>query len=221
MSKPRIVVFFSGQGGACKGLENAGWEVWAQDIARQPRYLNPARFTQGDAIADFWKMLRLIRPHAVGGSPPCQKWTLAQRIQALEHPDLITPFRELCLESGLPYYIENVEGAPLKDPVLLCGTMFPGLNTRRHRLFESNVKLWVPEHPAHTAANQPVKMGRPLQEGDWYHAVGNFNGGPEDEHKRNYVKRNMGVPWMSRDGVRECIPPVYAELIGKQILEAL
>ncbi|WP_372671287.1 hypothetical protein [Amycolatopsis kentuckyensis] len=57
-------------------------------------------------------------------------------------------------------------------------------------------------------------MGRPLQAGDWYHAVGNFSGVP-------YVRADMGVPWMNRDGIRECIPPVYARHIGTQLLAHL
>ena len=33
-----------------------------------------------------------------------------------KHPDLIPPVRELAQAAGLPYVIENVPGAPLKDP---------------------------------------------------------------------------------------------------------
>jgi DNA (cytosine-5)-methyltransferase 1 len=28
----------------------------------------------------------------------------------------------------------------------------------------------------------------------------------------------MGVPWMNRDGIRECIPPAYTEHIGHTLL---
>ena len=52
--------------------------------------------------------------------------------------------RALLQRSGKPYIIENVVGAPLQNPVTLCGTMF-GLSVFRHRLFESNVPLVV-EH---------------------------------------------------------------------------
>lgn len=210
--KPKVVVFFSGQGGACKGLEDAGWEVvHAVDIALQPHYYRPDVFEQADAIAGFGRIISAYRPQAIWGSPPCQAHTLAQKIQGREHPQLIAPFRELCVGSGLPYVIENVEGAPLKDPIMLCGTMFPPLRTRRHRLFESNVLLTAPLHGADPSQ---IKMGRPLREGDWYQAVGNFSNVP-------YVRANMGVPWMTREGIRECIPPVYAEYVGRQLLEAL
>lgn len=51
------------------------------------------------------------------------------------HPDLIDPIRKIFKRSGTPYIIENVVGAPLIDPVVLCGSMFD-LKVRRHRCFE-------------------------------------------------------------------------------------
>ncbi|MBM4685673.1 hypothetical protein GS532_17805 [Rhodococcus hoagii] len=59
----------------------------------------------------------------------------AQVIRTNEHPELVGPTRDLLLEIGKPYVIENVVGAPLIDPILMCGAMFPGLRTYRHRLF--------------------------------------------------------------------------------------
>jgi DNA (cytosine-5)-methyltransferase 1 len=44
---------------------------------------------------------------------------------------------------GGPWAIENVVGAPLENPVMLCGTGF-GLDVQRHRLFESNVPMMSP-----------------------------------------------------------------------------
>lgn len=214
MTKPKMLVYFCCQGGACKGYENAGFDVTPSDIVPQPRHYAPGKVIVADAITHLAGLIRTreIRKYAaVGGSPPCQRFTLAQRIQKREHPDLIAPFRELCIASGLPYVIENVPGAPLNDPVELCGAAF-GLRTYRHRLFESNVPLAAPVHQEHQAPL--VKMGRPLAEGDWYQAVGNFSNVP-------YVRADMGVPWMTREGIRECIPPIYAEYIGRQLIQVL
>lgn len=209
-----MLVYFCCQGGACKGYERAGFDVTPVDLNPQPRHYAPGKVIVADAIAHLAGLIQTseIRQYAlVGGSPPCQRWTNAQRIMKREHPDLITPFRELCIASGLPYVIENVPGAPLRDPVELCGASF-GLHTYRHRLFESNLPLTTPAHQEHT--EPMVKMGRPLKPGDWYQAVGNFSNVP-------YVRADMGVPWMTREGIRECIPPVYAEYIGRQILAYL
>ena len=59
------------------------------------------------------------------------------------------------IESGLPYVIENVPGAPLDNPIRLCGSSF-GLGVRRHRLFESNIPLLAIECDH---ANQPEVWG--------------------------------------------------------------
>ncbi|MFJ8589538.1 SAM-dependent methyltransferase [Streptomyces sp. NPDC093595] len=189
------------------GLYLAGFDVTGVDLSPQPRY--PFPFIQGDAI-------EYIRAHGheydlIAGSPPCQRYSATQRIRGREHPDLIGPTRKAMQSTGRPWVIENVEDArpELRDPVTLCGAMF-GLHTYRHRLFEASFPLAVPPHPRHLYPT--VKMGRPLREGDWYHAVGNFSNVP-------YVRADMGVTWMSRDGVRECIPPAYTRFIGTQAVQ--
>jgi len=191
------------------GYHRAGFDIVGVDIGPQPRF--PFEFHQGDAIEYAAKHGHEFE--VVVGGPPCQGYTKAWKIQKNEHPMLIDVFREVLLDLGKPYVIENVEEARpfLLDPAMLCGASF-GLHTYRHRLFETNWNLTVPEHPEHT--HQLVKMGRPIHEGDWYHAVGNFSG-------VGYVRQDMGVPWMNRDGIRECIPPAYAEHIGRQLLEVI
>lgn len=208
-SAPRLLVCFCCQGGEAMGYHRAGFEITGVDISPQPRF--PFRFIQADAV-------EYTREHgheyaAVAGGPPCQWWSKTQRIQGNNHPQLISPFREVLVELGKPYVIENVEDArsELVNPELLCGASF-GLHTYRHRLFETNWGFGSPAHPEHTA--RPVKMGRALRDGDWYHAVGNFQG-------VDYVRRDLDVPWMNRDGIRECIPPAYSEYIGRQLLEVL
>lgn len=207
MNRPRLLDLFCCQGGASAGYVAAGFDVVGVDIDAQPRY--PYTFSRGDALAYLEAFGAQF--DAIHASPPCQGYSNAQRIQGREHPLLIDGVRELLDALGKPYVIENVPGAPLKAPVVLCGAMF-GLRTYRHRLFESNVTLSVPEHPEH--AVRQVKMGRPLQVGDFYQAVGNFSNVP-------YVRDDLGVPWMNRDGIRESIPPVYAQHIGAQLLAVL
>lgn len=207
MSRPKLLDLFCCQGGASAGYVAAGFEVTGVDLEPQPRY--PYEFVQGDALAFL-----IANGHefdAVHASPPCQAHTLAQRIQGNAHPELISPTRQLLRALGVPFVIENVPGSPLEGPVELCGAMF-GLRTYRHRLFEASFPLEGPPHPVH--AGVTVKMGRALRVGDWYHAVGNFSNVP-------YVRADLGVPWMSRDGIRECIPPAYAEFVGKQLLAHL
>lgn len=202
----RILDLFCCQGGAAMGYHRAGFDVTGVDSAPQPRY--PFPFTQ-----TAWDDVDLTGYDAIHASPPCQAYSLAQRIRGREHPSLIGPVRESLRATGLPYVIENVEDAraELTNPVTLCGATF-GLRTYRHRLFETNWDLPEPAHPLHSV--NTIKMGRPLTEGAWYHAVGNFSGVP-------YVREDMGVGWMSRDGIRECVPPAYTEYVGRALLAAL
>lgn len=208
MDRPllRLLDLYCCQGAASEGYRRAGFDVVGVDLHPQPRY--PFEFIQWDAVA--FADLRAHEFDVVHASPPCQRYSLAQRIQGREHPDLIGPTRDALIAAGVPYVIENVEDArpELIDPVTLCGASF-GLHTYRHRLFESNVTLTAPDHREHT--HPTVKMGRALEPGDFYHAVGNFS-------NVQYVRDDLGVPWMNRDGIRECIPPAYTEFIGAQLL---
>ena len=207
MSRPRLLDLYCCAGGAAKGYHDAGFEVVGVDINPQPRY--PFEFHQADA-------LEFLAAHghefdAIHASPPCQAYTNAQRIQKNDHPELIAPTREALVASGKPWVIENVPGAPLLEPVELCGAMFD-LRTYRHRLFESSFPILPPSHPPHIAAN--TKMGRPPKPGEFMHVVGNFSG-------VDLAREVMGAPWMNRRELAEAIPPVYAEHIGKQLMAHL
>ncbi|MFF4644710.1 DNA cytosine methyltransferase [Streptomyces sp. NPDC001389] len=202
----RLLDAFCCQGGAGMGYHRAGFDVTGVDKDAQTRY--PLSFHQDDAIAFIHKFGADF--DFIHASPPCQRYSRAQKIQGRQHPDLIAPVREALEATGRPWVIENVVEAAteLRNPVVMCAAVF-GMRTYRHRLFETGggFTLTPPAHQAHTAPL--TKMGRPLREGDWYHAVGNFSNVP-------YVRADMGVPWMNRDGIRECIPPAYAQWIGRQ-----
>lgn len=203
--KFRALDLFCCQGGSSMGLHRAGFEVVGVDWEPQPRY--PFEFVHGESMDypfdgfDF-----------VWASPPCQKYTLAQRIQNNEHPDLIAPLRKRLKASRKLWAIENVIGAPLEHPILLCGAMFSGLQVYRHRHVETSFSVAQPAHPEHIALLQ--KMGRRVKDGCFMHVVGNFSGVEQ-------AKRAMGIDWMSRDGLREAIPPAYAEYIGRAAIHAL
>lgn len=203
--RPRILDLFSGAGGAAMGYHRAGFDVVGADIAPQPRY--PFEFFQADALEFLtWPLTEFDAIHA---SPPCQAYSTAQRISCNLHPELVDQTRELLEQTGLPYVIENVVGAPLRDPVTLCGAMFPELRVYRHRLFEANFPLTVPEHPEHVVPQ--TKMGRPPKEGEFMHVVGNFS-------CAKCGREAMDIPWMTRNELSESIPPAYTEFIGRQLL---
>lgn len=186
------------QGGASAGLVAAGFRVIGVDIVPQPKY--PYEFIQADALT-----FPLGSFDFIWASPPCQAYSNTQQLQGNEHPELIIPMRDRLKQHGAPYCIENVQGAPLEKPVMLCGNMF-GLRTYRHRLFECSFPVDEPLHAVHTHPNR--KMGRPVRDGEMMHIVGNFSGVAR-------AKEIMGAPWMNRDGLREAIPPAYAEYIAR------
>jgi DNA (cytosine-5)-methyltransferase 1 len=187
------------------------------DIDPQPRY--PFTFVQADALAALDALLagdalagyRLADFDAIHASPPCQAFSHTQRIHGLALPELIAPTRGRLLATGLPYVIENVVGATaeLRQPILLCGAMFPGLRVYRHRLFECSFPVAAPPHPPHTAPQ--VKMGRRPRADEWVQAVGNFSGVAE-------ARDAMQMPWANRDGLREAVPPAYTAFIGRQLI---
>lgn len=194
-------------GGATKGLQRAGFHVTGVDNRPQPRYCGDA-FYHDDAMA--W--LRGEREpldsfDLIWASPPCQGYTNAQRIQGREHPKLIPEMRGYLQVAGVPYIIENVRGAPLINPVVLVGTMF-GLRTMRPRLFECSFD--VPFMLAPTPSARTAKMGRRPKDGEYMHVVGHFA-------DIDYARAAMGIDWMTRDELKEAIPPAYSEFLARQL----
>jgi DNA (cytosine-5)-methyltransferase 1 len=213
----KLLDLYSCQGGATRGYQQAGFHVTGVDIDPQPRYCGDA-FHQADAVQFVYDRLTWIRDtfDFIHASPPCQFDSDCQRIMRNDHPDLIEPTREALEATGLPYVIENVNGAraKLKQPVELCGLMFGLERTYRHRYFEAGGGWTLPQpaHPEHTAPQ--VKMGRPARDGEVIQAIGNFSG-------VGIVRAEWGVAWMNRDGIREAIPPQYAQFIGERFRDHL
>ena len=207
----RLLDTFCKAGGAGYGYKLAGFDVIGVDIEPQPNY--PFKFHKADAI-DF------IRAHGkefdiIHASPPCQKFSSITKTAGTQdsHPDLVEPTRRALIETGKPYIIENVPGAPLINPITLCGTMF-GLDCVRHRLFETNPLIWFP--PASCNHYKPVvKHGRKPDRSKHFHG---FTGHFSDVQ---WAREITGCDWMNQEELAECIPPAYTEWIGKQIKEAM
>lgn len=152
-TRPRLLDLYCGAGGAAYGYMLAGFHVEGVDIKPQPHYRGHA-FVQMDA-------LEYLAAHGGGqdyavlhASPPCQAYSALKHYARPGHPMLIQDVRAALQATGKPYVIENVIGAPLRWPLMLCGSMF-GLQTecgaqlRRHRIFESNYLLMSPGHCRH------------------------------------------------------------------------
>ncbi len=215
--KPRLLDLFCCAGGAGVGYSGAGFEVVGVDIKPQPNY--PLPFILGNALEldpDF-----IASFDAIHASPPCQSYSdLAKRNgNADAWPRLIDPIRNLLMRSGLPWVIENVDGAPLREPVVLCGTMFPGLRVLRHRLFEANFPITPPRHgkhpKVHTFDKRKSHYGKTDDMRDFVQVTGGGNS------SKAAAADAMGIDWMTKNELNEAIPPAYTKLVGEHLMAHL
>jgi DNA (cytosine-5)-methyltransferase 1 len=228
-SGPVHVELFGAEGGSAHGYATAlapgGVTVWSVDNDPARHEVNPYAWFTGD-----WY-------EGLQSSPPCTKNTAGTRAVDRSRydndPDLEN-VRDVLEQTGLPYIIENVESEVTKrkmiSPLRLCGTEF-GLQAddptveqrlwlRRHRLFESNLTLMGAGGCRHPKGLR---------------CAGAYGGARRDEveartiRKGGYVPKDIEVlrallgapPWMTEKGLFLCIPSVYAEHLGVQLLAHL
>lgn len=222
------------------GYSRAGFEVYGVDLFdkhTRKRYpfpahkgdaiLTMARLLAGEAVAFDGDLLTLVDFDVIAASPPCQTYSITKHSHSNEHPDLVGPVRWLLRQTGLPYCIENVPGAPLENPLTLCGTEFNlvtqdedgrWLHLKRHRLFESNVFL---VGAGGCACREYKRRG--------FGVGGAYGGGSVDRQHAKEVRRGgytppkpvrerlLGIGWMTQNGLSQSIPPEYTRHIGTQL----
>ena len=214
------------------GLHRAGYRVIGVDIEPQPHY--PFEFVQANALRPPFDLSQF---DLIWASPPCQAYTGMQRINTRaprrDHPKLIEPVRRMLREARRPYIIENVPGAPLIDPIVLCGSMF-GLAVRRHRLFECSFWVLRPQcrHDLHPEPTPVWGDGRPTRQEVRRARRGRFSPiavygdhpqTPGDKTMRVNRARTlaegqaaMGIDWMPWDALTQAIPPAFSEFLARQ-----
>jgi DNA (cytosine-5)-methyltransferase 1 len=219
----RALDIFCKAGGSTRGLQNAGFHVTGVDIEPQPRYCGD-EFLQKNVRALEINDLR--RFDFVWSSPPCQFATALKTMpDAKQHENLIPATRELLRLSGVPYVIENVEGARphLRNPVLLCGSMFnlgaQGCRLERHRLFETSFPLTPPDHVHDDRPVIGVYGGHARRR-----AASAGGRGTKDVWEgghRAAASKALGIDWQTLEEMSEAIPPVYSEFIARAWLATL
>jgi DNA (cytosine-5)-methyltransferase 1 len=162
----------------------------------------------------------------IAASPPCQTHSRTKHLRDAQGGtttkiDLIPQTRKALIESGLPYVIENVPGAPLINPVQFCGSSF-GLKVRRHRLFESNYQL-TGSVCKHKEQGKPIGIygamndtAQGLDKSTGKYVIGGSTAKTIEE-----AREAMGIDWMIWGELVEAIPPIYTYEIGKQLFNVL
>ena len=213
--RPLLLDLFCKQGGCSMGYHRAGFNVLGVDIEPQPRY--PFDFVQADALEYLEENGRLF--DAIHGSPPCQRYTAYRRRDprkvGASAPDLIAPTRAALLASAKPFVIENVEGAPLRRDIVLCGSMF-GLGVRRHRVFElGGFSMAQPKCRHHEQrGSYPCATNRANPRKTCEIGVYRI---PLDVQKAAMG----GCEWMDLKGLSQAIPPAYTEALGRALIERI
>jgi DNA (cytosine-5)-methyltransferase 1 len=121
---------------------------------------------------------------------------------------MIAHVRAMLASLSCPTVIENVPGAPLRNPVTLCGSMF-GLDVRRHRIFECSYPVRAPACAHHTQrgsfpqATNRANRRRTVEVGVWRIPLAT-------------QRLAMGVPWMELQELSESIPPAYSEFLATE-----
>lgn len=238
---PRLLDLFCCAGGAAVGYHRAGFDVYGVDVVPQRRYPYPfhlgdaldvlRRLIAGEAVAftdrdGHVEHLRLSDFAVIHASPPCQLYSITRHTHDREHPDLVEPTRVLLITAGLPYVIENVPGAPLVDPLTLCGSEFGlqaldvdgrPLQLRRHRLFESSEWLMGAGGCFHDPA---IDVGGAYGGGasDRTDTIG--RGGITTDRATRAALLGIEHP-MSLHELSQSIPPAFTEHVGRQVLASL
>lgn len=208
----RALDLFSGAGGATRGLQKAGFHVTGIDAKPQPNYCGD-HFIHTDA-----RSFPLLGYDFIWASPPCQAFTSYRRKKHADGtswvhdaPNYIPEMRARLKASGIPYVIENVEGAPLENAVMLCGSMF-GLPIRRHRHFEASFPILTPvcqhhlqkgQHGLFPCAGNRTNPRFTIEIGVWRIPL-------------EVQQAAMQIDWMGLKELSQAIPPAYSTFLARQ-----
>lgn len=241
----RLLDLYCGGFGAGEGYRRAGYEVTGVDMVERADRPEGVHFIKADVRDVLTDRSFLQSFDLAHGSPPCKVHTRLGHLMVAQdrkpiHGDLVDTTRQALLAAGVPYILENVEGAPMRPDVVLCGTMF-GLHThdsrgarrwlRRHRLFElggwgSHGFLIQPEPCCDCQSGCTRPMCGHRIAGD--QAMGVYGsrgdalpGGGQSAETLAQARELMGAPWMSWAAITQAIPPAYTEYLGRHAMAEL
>lgn len=210
---PRLLDLFGGRDqGAAEGYRRAGFDVLSVDLIPS----GPGPAVQADAfdyLAAHWQEF-----DAVHASPECRDHTdLAHRVGKRGTGWQLAATLDALRALPLPWVVENVESADMPCDLILCGTEFD-LSV----VTSDGQRRWLRRHRKFAASFPLVGAGGCQHEDK--PVVGVYGTGGGGQMTRGYKANRaeacevMGMPWASRAGVSQAIPPVFAEHVGVQLL---
>lgn len=220
----RILDLFCKAGGASAGYALAfpGAVIHGVDWEPQPNY--PYRFAQRDAFEVMADTALLRTFDLIHASPPCQDHSTStgtSRKVKGEHGTgwMLAATAELLQASGVPYVVENVEGAkmpPAPCEIRLCGSSFL-MDLRRHRKFVSSHQIVAPPcaHGWQTPRFQSLRNDM-RKRGQLSPVVGVHG---SEQYPGDFEQRcaAMRIDWMTNAELAQAIPPAYTQWIGQQL----
>lgn len=239
----RLLDLYCGGFGAGRGYQQAGWEVTGVDFVKRRDVPEGVHFVKAD-VRDILQDIAFLRTFdGIHASPPCKVHTRLGHLVASQgkkpiHGDLVDVTRQALDQAGVPYILENVEGAPLRPDVVLCGSMF-GLSTtddqgavrwlRRHRLFELGgwgMFGWgIQPEPCCTCqsgCSEPMCGHRLAGARPWglYGSLGDdIPDGGQTPRTLAQARDLIGMPWASWASITQAIPPAYTRYLGTALLQ--
>jgi len=201
----KVLDLFCGPGAASYGLNELGFECMGVDNKQQDYPFEFVKCDVFDLPMEFFEPFDLI-----WASPPCQGYIDAN-IKKPDYPRLIKSVRTKLLNTKKPFVIENVQLAPLRQDLMLCGDMFD-LRVIRHRYFEIE--------GFHVTPLKHFKHRGTVAEGYYIACFNGSPGNPRTIKKYNtkpatpqQMAHALGVTWTLKN-ITECIPPAYSKYIG-------
>ena len=196
------------------GYSRAGFDVTGVDLKHGKRY--PFKYIRANVLEILADIEFLNGFDVIHASPPCQTHSITKNLRIAQGKstskiDLIPETRAGLIQSSKPFIIENVMGSPLIDPIMLCGSAF-GLKVRRHRIFESNIKLTgsVCDHK---------NQGRPV--GVYGSLNDEIPNGGKTAKTITEAREVMGIEWGIWTELVEAIPPIFTQYLGRQAINEL
>lgn len=211
--KIRVLDLYCGAGGAAKGIKQAfpNADIIGFDMSLNVGEVYPYDFR--------WLNIKVIKNCYPGllrsadfiwASPPCQAYAYASkgaRNKGKEYPDMVEFTRDLLLETGKPFVMENVCTAPLRKDLMLCGEMF-GIKVIRHRIFE--IHGFECKQPKHIKHKGTVKKG-------FYVTVAGHGGDGKASLKA--WQDAMQIDWIKdKHQLAQAVPPAYSKYIFTQYM---